>query len=146
MKEIGKVIKAEEDQVVIFIKRGTACGDCGKCQVGKEKLGMVMTTDNTVGAQEGDEVEIELENINLMVATLIAYGFPLFALAAGIIGGYYGSLVFGLKDNNAQAIGAALGLAFLAASYIIIKYKDKSISKIKKLKPVITGIRPKDSI
>ncbi len=107
---------------------------------------MVLTTDNTIGAQIGDEVFIELENINFMVAALIAYGFPLFALSAGIIGGYYGFLALGFSDSNSQAIGAALGLVLLAASYIVIKYKDKSIGKIKKLKPVITGIRPKDGI
>ncbi len=63
MKEIGKVVKIEEDQATILITRGTACGDCGKCQVGRDKLEMIMTADNNVGAQVGDEVEIELENM-----------------------------------------------------------------------------------
>lgn len=146
MKEIGKVIKVEGDQATIFIKRGTACGNCGKCQVGREKLEMVMTTDNNVGAQVGDEVEIELENINLITATAIAYGFPLFALTIGIFGGYYGFLALGLNDNTAQVIGAISGLVGLTASYAVIKYKDESIKKMNKFKPVIVGIKTKDSI
>ncbi|HQJ37049.1 MAG TPA: SoxR reducing system RseC family protein, partial [Bacillota bacterium] len=84
--------------------------------------------------------------MNFMTAVTIAYGFPLLALAAGIFGGYYGSLALGLKDNTAQAIGVALGLAALAVSYVIIKFKDESIKKMKKFKPVIIGIRTKDSI
>lgn len=107
---------------------------------------MVMVADNTVGAQVNDEVEIELENMNFMTAMLIAYGFPLFALMAGIFGGYYGLLALGLTDNTAQALGAVIGLIALAVSYVIIRYKDESIKKMKKFKPVIIGIRAKDSI
>lgn len=146
MREIGKVVKLEGNQATISITRGTACGECGKCQVGRDKLEMVMTADNDVGAQVGDEVEIELENMNFMTAVTIAYGFPLLALAAGIFGGYYGSLALGAENNTAQAIGVVLGLAALAVSYVIIKFKDESIKKMKKFKPVIIGIRTKDSI
>ncbi|HYE80785.1 MAG TPA: SoxR reducing system RseC family protein [Clostridia bacterium] len=146
MKEIGKVIKVEEDQATIMIRRGTACGECGACQVGREKLEMMMTADNSVGAQVGDEVEIDLENMNFMTAMLIAYGFPLIALIAGIFGGYYGMLALGLNDSTAQALGAILGLVALAASYAVIRYKEESIKKLRKFKPVIVGIKTKDSI
>jgi sigma-E factor negative regulatory protein RseC len=81
-----------------------------------------------------------------MTAVTIAYGFPLLALMAGIFGGYYGILALGLEEDMAQVIGAALGLSALAVSYIIIKLKDKSIKKMKKFKPVITGIRKKENI
>lgn len=107
---------------------------------------MVMTADNNVGTQVGDEVEIELENMNFMTAMLIAYGFPLAALIIGIVGGYYGLLALGINDNTAQALGAIIGILALAASYAVIKYKDESIKNMKKLKPVIVGIKTKDSI
>jgi sigma-E factor negative regulatory protein RseC len=143
MKETGKVIKIEEDQATIMIVRGTACGECGACQVGKDKLQMVMTADNNVGAQVGDEVEIDLENVSFMTAMLIAYGFPLLALMAGIFGGYYGLLALGLSDSMAQGLAAILGLVALAASYAVIKYKDASIKNMKKFKPIIVGIKSK---
>lgn len=146
MKEIGKVIKVEEDQATIMIKRGTACGECGACQVGKEKLEMVMVAENHIGARVGDEVEIDLENMNFMTAVLIAYGFPLASLIAGIFGGYYGMLALGVKDGTAQAIGAIVGLAALTAAYAIIRFKEEAIKKLRKFKPVIVGIRSKDSI
>lgn len=146
MKEIGKVIKVEEDQATIIIKRGTACGECGNCQVGREKLEMVMSADNNVGARVGDEVEIDLENMNFMTAMLIAYGFPLAALIAGIFGGYYGMLALGLSDGMSQGLGAVIGLLALAASYAVIKFKEESIKRMRKFKPVIVGIKTKDSI
>lgn len=145
MKEIGKVINIENNQATILINRSTACGECGKCQVGRDKLEMVMTADNNVGAKVGDEVEISLENINFMTAMLIAYGFPLIALIAGILGGYYGLLALGFNDDIAQAAGAIIGIVVLAASYIVIKFKDESIKKMNKFKPVIVGIRDKYS-
>lgn len=114
--------------------------------MGREKLEMVMVADNNVGAKVGDEVEIELENMNFMTAMSIAYGFPLLALMAGIFGGYYGLLALGLSDSTAQAVGAIIGLAALAVSYAVIKYKDESIKKMKKFKPIIIGIKAKDSI
>jgi len=146
MKEIGKVIKVEEGQATVIINRSTACGQCGACQVGREKLEMVMTADNNVGAQVGDEVEIDLENVNFLTATAIAYGFPLLALITGIFGGYYGILALGLGDKSAQAFGALFGLVALAISYGVIKFKEESISKIKKFKPIIVEIKTKDSI
>ena len=105
-----------------------------------------MTADNYVEAQVGDEVEIDLENMNFMTAMLIAYGFPLLALMSGIFGGYYGLLALGLNDNTAQALGSLIGIIALAASYAVIKYKDESIRNMKKFKPVIVGIKTKDSI
>jgi sigma-E factor negative regulatory protein RseC len=107
---------------------------------------MVMVADNNVGAQLGDEVEIELENMNFMTAMMIAYGFPLIALIAGIFGGYYGALALGVSDGTSQAIGALTGLAAMAVSYAVIKFKEESIKRMKKFKPIIIGVRSKDSI
>lgn len=107
---------------------------------------MIMTADNNAGAQVGDEVEIDLENMNFMTAMLIAYGFPLAALVAGIFGGYYGLLAMGLSDSMSQGLGAIIGLITLAASYAVIKFNEESIKKIRKFKPVIVGIKTKDSI
>lgn len=145
MKEIGRVIKVEDDQATVIIQRGTACGQCGACQVGRERLEMIMTADNNAGAQVGDEVEIDLENVNFLTAVALAYGFPLLALIIGIVGGYCGMLALGLSDKSAQVFGFLIGIAALASSYAVIKYKEKSISKIKKFKPVIVGIRAKDN-
>lgn len=107
---------------------------------------MVMTADNNIGAVVGDEVEIDLENMNFMTAMLIAYGFPLAALMAGIFGGYYGLLALGFNDNTAQAMGAIIGIIALAISYAVIKFKEDAIKNMKKFKPVIVGIKAKDSI
>jgi positive regulator of sigma E activity len=105
-----------------------------------------MTAENTVGAQVGDEVEIDMENVSFMTAMLIAYGFPLVALMVGIFGGYYGLLALGLSEGMSQGLASIIGLIALAISYAVIKYKEDSIKKMRKFKPVIVGIKTKDSI
>lgn len=146
MKEIGKVIGVEDDLATVRIVRSTACGECGVCQVGRDKLEMIMTVDNNAGAKIGDEVEVDMENVNFLTVMLIAYGFPLLALIVGIFGGYYGIMALGLGEKTAQIFSAFLGLAALATSYGVIKYKEESIKKIKKFKPIIVGIKTKDNI
>lgn len=146
MKEIGKVIGVEDELATVLIMRSTACGECGVCQVGRDKLEMIMTADNSVGAKVGDEVEVDMENVNFLTVMLIAYGFPLLALILGIFGGYYGMVALGLGEMAAQIFGAFFGLAALAASYVVIKFKEESIKKIKKFKPIIVGIRTKENI
>ncbi len=107
---------------------------------------MVMTAENNIGAKVGDEVEIDLENMNFMTAMLIVYGFPLAALVIGIFGGYYGLLALGFSDSMSQGLGSVIGILALAASYVVIKSKDDAIKKMKRFKPVIVGIKPKDNI
>lgn len=139
MRETGKVIEVNGDYVKILIKRGTACGSCGACQVGREKLEMIMTAENVIGAEIGDTVEVDLETTDLITAALIAYGLPLVALIAGIVGGYYGFLYFGISSNSSQVIASFLGLVLMAVVYIAVKMNESKIEKMKKFKPVLVG-------
>jgi sigma-E factor negative regulatory protein RseC len=139
MRETGKVIEVSGNYAKILIKRGTACGDCGACQVGREKLEMVMTAENVIGADVGDSVEIDLETMNLLSAALIAYGLPLVALIVGIVGGYYGFLYFGMSIGTSQVIASFLGLILMAVVYIAIKKNESKIERMKKFRPVLVG-------
>lgn len=105
---------------------------------------MVMTAENEIGAELGDVVEIDLETMNLLSAAIIAYGLPLLALIIGILGGYYGLLFLGLSDNVSQALAALSGLTAMAVSYAAIKMNEGRIEKMKKFRPVLVGIKPKD--
>lgn len=100
---------------------------------------MIMTAENEIGAELGDIVEIDLETMNLLSATLIAYGIPLLALIIGIFAGYYGFLALGFSDGISQGFGAVIGLAGMAASYMLIKMNESKIEKMKKFKPILVG-------
>lgn len=105
---------------------------------------MVLTADNDVGADIGDTVEIELETVNLLSASLIAYGLPLLSLMLGIFAGYFGLLALGMSDGISQAVGAFTGLIAMALTFAAIKYNEDKIKNMKKFKPQLVGVKPKD--
>ena len=124
MKEIGIVSSIQGNKAKVSIQRSAACGDCGACQVGKEKMTMEAVVVNTVDAKTGDRVEVEMAFKNVMKASFIAYGIPLIMFVLGsVIGTLYTSTV--LKDLENPLLSFVLGLVFMAFSYIIIKLLDK---------------------
>ncbi|HHY77073.1 MAG TPA: SoxR reducing system RseC family protein [Clostridiales bacterium] len=137
MKEVGKIIEINGGMAKILIVRHTACGNCGACQVGRENLNMILTTENTVGGKPGDLVEIELKTENFLYASFIMYGIPLIGLIIGLLGGYYGGRIFGYDENISQIIAAITGILFMSIGYICIKALDPKIKRMNKFKPVL---------
>ncbi len=134
MIETGKVIEVGKNTVRILIARNTACGECGACQVGRDNLNLIITADNNIGAQKNDNVLLELNTENFLLASVIFYGIPLFALIAGIALPYYILRHLGYSNNFVQVIASITGLLLLAVSYILIKSKESSFRNMGRFK------------
>ena len=130
MSEVGKVISADEDRVVVSMTRTEACAKCRMCVVGMSAEQMLVTAVNECGAQPGDEVEVELRTGFFARAVVLSYGFPLLMFFAGILGGQ----LFELGEPVSFAI--ALGLVFV--SYAFIHFSK--IGKNPNYKPVAAKI------
>ncbi|MFZ5351389.1 MAG: SoxR reducing system RseC family protein [Bacillota bacterium] len=141
MIEYGRVVAIHEGKADIIVNRHSACGDCGACHVGKNQMEMRLTADNNIGAEVGDQVEINLETVDFLSAVLIMYGLPLIALMLGIFTGYYTLLATGFSQTAAQGSGALLGLVLMAVCFYIIKLKESAIKGMKKYRPVIISIK-----
>ncbi len=76
MAETGSVIDIEGDKVIVKLQRTEACAKCGACSVGMKTQDMLIKAHNQCDAIIGDEVEIELEESNFIVAVMIMYGLP----------------------------------------------------------------------
>ncbi len=135
MREIGTVASIEGKKAKVIIERSAMCGDCGACQVGKDKLTMETTVLNTAKANEGDRVEVEMTFKNVMKASMIAYGIP---LACFIIGAVLASLLTGEVENPIPSFIS--GLALMVISFIVIKVLDKKGAFNKTYQPQITNI------
>lgn len=140
MKQTGLVVEIVNDKAKIRMQRHTACGDCGACQVSESQLKLTLEAENIVGAKPGDFVEVDMETLDFLSATIIVYLFPLLALMIGIIGGFYGVLALGFSFNTAQGIAAVLGILAAALTYLGIRYNEAKFRNMKKYKPVITSI------
>ncbi|MFZ7122035.1 MAG: SoxR reducing system RseC family protein, partial [Eubacteriaceae bacterium] len=139
MKEIGIVNSIRGNEAKVIIQRNAACGDCGACQVGKDKLTMEATAINVIGAKEGDKVEVEMKFVNVLRASFIMYGIPLIMFIVGsIIGYYYSSIVLEQPEN--PIFSFLFGIILTAITYFVIKYLDSKGKFSHKYEPQITNI------
>lgn len=144
MREIGKIIEIDNNIAKVLIKRNTACGSCGACQIGKDNLNMILSADNRVNGKIGDEVEIDLKTSNFLLATAIAYGLPLLSLLIGIVGSYYLLIAIGFTADKSQGLAAIIGLIVLSISFLLIRANENKISSLKQFKPEIISVCDKN--
>ncbi len=123
MREIATVIKTEKNKAVIRVERSTACGECGKCMVGKKNLNIDATVDNILNAKVGDSVVAEMQLGGILSASWIMYAIPLLAFITGALLGYF--VVADMIPMNKDLCGFALGMVLTSASYLLIRLADK---------------------
>ncbi|MDR1706151.1 MAG: SoxR reducing system RseC family protein [Clostridiales bacterium] len=123
MGEIGTVTAINDDNgmLTLNLKRGAACEGCKRCLAGLTETEMVMEAENRCGAKIGDRVEVELRDGYLLRASVIMYGGPLAGLVTGVLAGIY---LFKGSDK-AEALALVIGLACMAAAYLLIRAFDK---------------------
>lgn len=126
MKEAGEVVKIEDGRAHLVFNRTSACSKCGACGMIAGKSSVTVEAQNTLGAKEGDRVELEFSTKNAMKSSLIAYIFPLAMLLLGVLIGYYApQTVFETKD----VFAAILGIVFAAAAFVVIKLLNPLFKK-----------------
>ena len=71
MIEIAKVTEANEKRVTVRVDKKDECSKCGMCLFPKGADGAYFHAENTLGAKDGDIVQIELgSNAVLRTATM----------------------------------------------------------------------------
>jgi sigma-E factor negative regulatory protein RseC len=137
MEEIGKIIEQKDQEVKIEITPVGGCAHCSQSNIcnpfGQNKK--VIELKNTINAQIGDWVKIEITEKNRIASVLIILGIPIIFFLIGIIIGHE------ISGDKMSAILAGLGLiiAFTIVKFInnywlrknkefaIIKEKIKSV-------------------
>lgn len=80
-----------------------------------------------------------MDHINIIKAMAIMYGIPLIALMVGTIGSYYG-LKGVLSKDILQGVSIAIGLVFVAISYMLIKLRDAKFKESRLYLPTVTRV------
>ena len=88
----GKVLALKGELAVVRFVRSDACGHCNACfHLGSNEADLEI--QNTLDAQVGDVVAIELRGKSMVRASLLLYGVPLLGLLLGVlIGSQWGDL------------------------------------------------------
>ena len=123
MIEVVEVTEVNGNNATVFIQRSTACKDCGMCMVGKKNLEVYATVKNTLNAQVGDKVTVEMELRNVLSASMIMYTIPLIGFVAGLLLGH--NVFSKMWGTPADLTGFGLGMILLALVYLAIKLVDK---------------------
>ncbi|NMA04246.1 MAG: SoxR reducing system RseC family protein [Clostridiales bacterium] len=139
MKQNGIIISINKDRAKVMLQRQSACGDCKACKLGRDDTYIEVDAINSVDAKVGDHVEIDMEHQSFLSAAFIVYMLPLFALIGGILIGSAVLSKIGMVEY--KDIGSALfGLLLTFMTFVIIRFKEKSLRSDRKFVPVITGV------
>ncbi len=136
MKKKGVVAESDDDKAVVVITRQSACQkcdkECGLSHSSHESEQMKVEVENPIGARQGEEVTVEMESNNLLLASFLIYVFPIIAMILGyIVFNWLGS-IFAIGQLEIFAIvGSAL---FFAFSWLIIRRIDNHFAGDKSFK------------
>ena len=86
----GIVHEVKGDLAMVKIQRKEACGECRACFSGMMKTEMDIEAKNLCDAEEGDWVELELQENAFFNAVIVMYGLPFIGFIVGIVLGYFG--------------------------------------------------------
>ncbi len=132
MEKIATVISADNKTALVQLMRASACGEncasCGGCK-GTHHTAKVT---NSIGAQTGQKVKVEMEGKSLIFISFLAYIVPLLALFLG-----YGISYF-IWYN--EILSDLLGIFFLLLSFVFLRSFDRKISRSGKYRSRITKI------
>lgn len=137
MNELGEIVELKDKEAVIKVRRSSACGKCGACQMGSRSDEMFLTIPNTLNGRIGDYVELELASSQLLKASAITYLIPLAALILGVIAGYMFGPDYGM---NPELAGSLMGLLFTALSFFVIRAMDPKFKKEHNFSPQMVNI------
>ena len=75
MNQQGFILEIVDDNTAkMIMQRHSACASCGKCtKLSSECQDLVVEVDNAIGAKKGDYVEVSMESVRVLKATVLAY-------------------------------------------------------------------------
>lgn len=118
MTEIGVVKNVIDNTAEVAVVRKSSCGEnCGSCSGGCKLTENIVTAKNTVGAKNGDVVEIEASSRAVLGRAFLIYILPLMLFFT----------VFFIAEplTRSEAAAAAFAFAAFVAVFCVLHFFDK---------------------
>ena len=120
MTERGVVVKVKGKRATVRFDRRSACDSCHMCAVTRDGMKVEVVIENTLGANVGDFVEVEMAQKFVLTAAVIVYLIPLALVALGVgIGVLFNELTQILLAVGGLVLGFVI--AFLLDKFVIRK-------------------------
>jgi sigma-E factor negative regulatory protein RseC len=115
IKEHGFVVELRGGDAMIKFMRTSACGRCQACGMLSTQNEIVVNVPNTLGAEKGDRVSVNIRMRKALSASVIAYAFPLVMLVLGALVGWLLSAVWHVFAGTDVTMAlCAIGFAIIA--------------------------------
>jgi sigma-E factor negative regulatory protein RseC len=138
---IGLVVSIKEaGKAQVVTDRKNACGGCGSthnCNSCLSNSKIVTETLNSIGAKEGDLVDISLDSGVVLKSAATMYLIPVAGLMAGALTGVSVSGILSVDETISAIIFSIIGLCL---GFIMTALISKRMSMRNRLTPVITQI------
>jgi positive regulator of sigma E activity len=134
VKEIGTVISVKERSVIVNVKRKDACSSCGRCGGHLSLAGdsMIVEALKTGDPKPGDQVILELPDVDFLRLSFLVYMLPLLCLGLGYAGGWFlGSLL-----GNPSLWAGVFAAGALVGCFAWLRSYDASSRKSGKYMPL----------
>ena len=139
--EKGVVIKLGIGTVWVKTMKSSACASCASrdsCTEGGKGKDMEVEAVNSIDAQVGDEVLIQVNTASFMKATFLLYVFPILCMIIGaVIGQNYGPSILDMKGADASLV---LGIAFFIVSVGVVKIYGNKLGNRSAYRPYVAKI------
>ena len=122
MEEIGKVIEIRGETVKIEITPSGGCSNCSQANIcnpfGQNKK--VIELKNTINAQIGDFVKIEIKEKDRILSLSLLFGVPIVLFVSGVIIG---------QTISGDKLSAILGGAGFVFAFLLVKIINNYLEK-----------------
>ena len=141
MNQQGFIVEIVDDRTAkMRMQRHSACSSCGKCaKLSSDTQDLVVEVDNQIGAKVGDHVEVSMETVKVMKATMLAYVMPLIFLILGTAVSFFVLNAISFK-GPLEVISGLCGLLCTLLSYLYLKKNDQKYRDSREYIPVIVRI------
>jgi len=137
MTERGVVSKLKGKYCTVEFDRRSACDECHMCSVTKDKKKVEIYVENTLGAKEGQFVEIEMGEKYVLTAAAIVYVIPIILIGIGL---GCGTLISDLAS-------LLLGLGGLVLGFVIAFILERCVIRKKQgFRPTMKSICPEKPV
>ena len=137
MKQVGVVVEVQGEKAVVQIKRVSACGEsCGSCSGGCQNTAQKVEAFNQVAAKQGQVVQMEMKDSDVLTAAFMVYIIPLILL---FVGYFAGSALF-----KVEWLAIIAGIVFMIASFMVLKKYDNQLNQSKRYTPIINKVMGED--
>ena len=123
--ERGKVTARMDGQVEVTMGLSAKCEGCKLCAADGSGNLVMRDVTNTIGAEVGDTVEVEIPAEVKLAAALALYVIPVVALLAGYLAGDLLGKAVGISRDVTGSVGAVV---MAAMAFLGLRRRERAVS------------------